>query len=85
MRIFSAKTPSIQIDRYVMIIPDEVRPEFYRLFDTIRTELRTGLFPASLIEEATLLGRKYAEAREDVRVQAEFKEHRNQSEIGSIP
>ena len=59
---FIKEHPSIQIDRYVMIIPDDVRSEFYRLFDEVRTGIIKNNFPG-LLEEAAILDKKYAEAK----------------------
>ena len=72
LRDYISKNTSIHIDRFVMIIPDDVRPEFYRLFDGIRTEYIRENFPG-LLEEATLLGAKYAEARDVVAARLNLK------------
>jgi hypothetical protein len=45
---FVVTHPSIVIDASCVVLPDEVRPEFYRLFDAVRSRFIEGRYPASL-------------------------------------
>jgi hypothetical protein len=63
LRGYISKNPSIHIDRYIMVIPDDVRAEFYRFFDAIRSEYVAEKMPGLLAEAAELKAR-YAEARD---------------------
>jgi hypothetical protein len=81
LQSFITNTPSIQIDRHVMVIPDDVRPEFYRLFDAVRTCYVTGCFEA-MLEEAAILGTEYAGAQAAVQAQLNLKSLETNPRLG---
>ena len=56
--------PTIEIKPSVMVIPNEVRSEFYNLFNIVKTEYIKEAYP-SLLTEATVLSTKYAEVRKE--------------------
>ena len=48
LKAFIASHPSIEISPSCVVITGDIRPEFYRLFDTIRVEFIKENFPAEL-------------------------------------
>jgi hypothetical protein len=60
LKDFVAAHPAIKIDAGCIIIPEDVRPEFYRLFDGVRLTFIESRYPASL-EKNSELGRHYDE------------------------
>lgn len=62
---YIAGNPKIKIGRSVIAIPADVRPEFYRLFDTVRVAFLKERFPA-LLDEAEPLSKNYKEVRGEV-------------------
>jgi len=61
---FVAGNPRIEIGRSVIVIPGDVRPEFYRLFGTVRVAFLEEKFPA-LLDEAKTLSRSYTTVEEE--------------------
>jgi len=61
LKEFVAKNPTIEISANCIAIPGDVRPEFYRLFDTIRVDFLKDNFPASL-ERGYEMSRAFARA-----------------------
>lgn len=59
------KHPNIEIGMNVVAISEDVRPEFYRLFDTVRVNFIKDEFPASL-EKGYALSKSFAEVKGDV-------------------
>jgi hypothetical protein len=51
---FISRNPEIEIKPDIVIIPEDARPGFYRLFNTVRAAFITGKFQ-SLLDEATSL------------------------------
>jgi hypothetical protein len=66
LRDFIKANPSITIDDVVLAIPGEIRPEFYRLFDEVRTAFVEEKFPG-LLEEAGVLGENYRMVEQEVK------------------
>lgn len=62
---FIAASPSIEIGMNIVRIPEDVRPEFYRLFDTIRLAFVEEKFPG-LLNEAGSLSQSYNKAEQEV-------------------
>lgn len=60
---YIAANPQIEISPSCVVIMGDIRPEFYRLFDTIRVELVKEYFPQEL-ERAFELGQHWAAARQ---------------------
>jgi len=60
---YVAAHPDIEITDSVMVIPDDVRAEFYRLFNSVLARFVKDLHPG-LLPESSLLSAKFAEARE---------------------
>jgi hypothetical protein len=58
LRAYVATHPEIEITPTVTSIPADVRAEFYRLFDSIRTDYVKTLIQSQL-QDATQLGREY--------------------------
>jgi hypothetical protein len=57
---YIARNPVIEISESVIALPGDVRPEFYRLFDTVRIKFIQENFPASL-ENSYALAKGFAE------------------------
>ena len=57
--------PDIQITENIVSIPDDSRPEFYRLFNIIRTNYINDTFP-DILTEAGELSSRFAGAKEKV-------------------
>ena len=55
---YISKNKSIEIDSTAVCLPDEVRPEFYRLFDKASADFVKDIFP-KYIEDAKDLSRNY--------------------------
>ncbi len=55
---FIARHPGIELSPHAIVIPAEVRPEFYRLFDQTRADFVRESFPAQL-EQGLTLGRAW--------------------------
>jgi hypothetical protein len=66
LRHFITKHPEIQITRHVIAIPENIRPEFYRLFNQVRTDFVKKQFP-NLPGETKRLKENYDQAEEDVK------------------
>ena len=56
---FIKDNPSIEISENCISIPGDVRPEFYRLFDVVRTDFLKDNFPSSL-EKGYELSKEFA-------------------------
>lgn len=63
---FIKSNSSITISKVVIGIPDDVRPEFYRLFDDVRMTFVEEKFPA-LLREAEILSKNYIQAEQEVK------------------
>lgn len=57
--------PKIEIGKNVIAIPGDVRPEFYRLFDTVRVAFLKEKFQ-TLLDEAVPLSKNYTEVGQEV-------------------
>ncbi len=62
---FIAEHPEVEIGMSVVSIPGNVRPEFYRLFNTVRTAFIEERFP-NLLNEATVLNKNYLKVEQEV-------------------
>lgn len=60
---YIAGHPTIEMTHGSTSIPDDVRPEFYRLFDEVRNNYVRENFSTQL-EEAAMLGKEYTKAKE---------------------
>lgn len=58
--------PEVKIELNRVHIPDDFRPEFYRLFDNVRKTFTEENF-SGLIEKATILDRNYNQAGNEVK------------------
>ena len=65
LRDFVTSNPSIEIGQNAMVIPGDVRPQFYRLFDKTRTAFISDNFP-ELLEKAEVLSRAYRQTAASV-------------------
>jgi hypothetical protein len=65
--------PSIEISASVMVMPDDVRPEFYRLFNRVRAAFVKEKHPA-LLAEASQLSASFAAARTETMACLNLKE-----------
>jgi hypothetical protein len=65
LKDYIAKNPSIEISSSVVAIPGDIRPEFYRLFDTIRVNFIKDNFPTEL-EKSYALSKHWAETSQYV-------------------
>src|SRR5271157_4749811 len=63
---FIAGHPAIEIDMNCIVISGDLRPEFYKLFDTVRVSFIRERFAAEL-EEAYALSAAYGEASKAVK------------------
>jgi hypothetical protein len=61
---FIASHPDIQIEPIMVSIPENVRPEFYRLFDAVRTGYVKSRFPL-MFAEASELGTEFARVQQE--------------------
>lgn len=62
---FITANPSIKISINIVAIPEDVRPEFYRLFDTVRVAFLEERFQA-LLDEAKCLSESYTKVEQEV-------------------
>ncbi len=62
---FITKNPTIEIGKDVLSIPDNVRPDFYRLFDTLRKNFIQDNF-STLLERAYALSHNHDKVRQAV-------------------
>jgi len=62
---FIAENPKIRISNNVVFIPEDVRPEFYQLFGTVRTTFIKEKLP-NLLDEAVSLSESYLKTEEKV-------------------
>jgi len=65
LKEYVSGNPKIEIGKNIIAIPGDVRPEFYRLFDTVRLAFLKGKFP-TLLDEAGHLSKSYTEVEEEV-------------------
>jgi hypothetical protein len=65
LKEYIARNPKIAIGQSIVAIPRDVRPEFYRLFDTVRTAFLKEKFQ-TLLDEAIPLSKDYAEVGQEV-------------------
>jgi hypothetical protein len=61
---YTAKNPQIEIGMNVIAIPGDVRPGFYRLFDTVRVAFLKEKYQ-TLLDEAASLSSNYARAAQE--------------------
>ena len=66
LKHFIAENPSIEIGESVILIPGDVRSEFYRLFDRVRLVFVEEKFPPALLNEAGTLSESYTEVEQEV-------------------
>lgn len=62
---FIAEQPEVEIGASVIRIPNSVRPEFYRLFDTVRVAFMEEKL-SDLFNEAATLSENYTKAEQEV-------------------
>jgi len=65
LKEYIAGNPKIEIGKNVIAIPGDVRPEFYRVFDTVRVAFLKEKFQ-TLLDEAIPLSKNYAEVGQEV-------------------
>jgi len=65
LKDYIAGNPKIEIGKTVIAIPGDVRPEFYRVFDTVRVAFLKEKFQ-TLLDEAIPLSKNYAEIGQEV-------------------
>lgn len=65
--------PQIRIKKHITAIPADIRPEFYRLFDIVRTTFLEEKCQ-TLLEEARPLSKNYIAAAEEVKKNAGLSE-----------
>lgn len=65
LEAFVAEHPEIKIKPNMVMIPDEIRPQFYSMFDEVRKTFVREKF-GSLIADVTLLGQKYFEVESEL-------------------
>ncbi len=65
LKDYITKNPAIEIGKNIVAIPGDVRPEFYRLFDTVRVAFLKEKH-GNLLDEATPLIKSYAEAGQEM-------------------
>ena len=65
LKEYIAGNPKVEIGKDVIAIPGNVRPEFYRLFDTVREAFLKNKFQ-TLLDEAAPLSKNYAEVSQEV-------------------
>lgn len=66
LKEYIAKNPQIEIGMNVIAIPGDVRPEFYRLFDTVRLAFLKEKYQ-TLLNEAAPLSSNYAQAAQEAK------------------
>jgi hypothetical protein len=77
---YIARNPNIEISECIIALPGDVRPEFYRLFDTVRTKFIQENFPASL-ENSYALAKGFAEVSRCVKDTLKLEAINPRSEI----
>ena len=65
LKEYIAGKPEIKISSKVIAIPGDFRPEFYRLFDTVRVAFLRDNFPVQL-SEAEALSKSFAQTEEEM-------------------
>jgi hypothetical protein len=65
LKEYIAGNPIIEIGKNVIAIPGDVRPEFYRIFDTVRVTFLKEKFQ-TLLDEAVPLSKNYTEVGQEV-------------------
>ncbi len=65
LKVFAESNPKIRISPNVVRIPEDVRPEFYRLFGTVRSSFLEDNFPA-LLADARPLSESYIKLEQEV-------------------
>jgi hypothetical protein len=70
---FIGSHPEIKIEPASMVIPSEVRPEFYRLFDATRLAIVHDSVP-ELLFQAEILSRNYSTTEKSVRDRLELSD-----------
>lgn len=65
LKEFVEKQPGIEISSETVVLPEDVRPEFYRLFDMVQISFIKEYFPEEL-EKGYFLSRKWLEVQGDV-------------------
>lgn len=72
LKEYVAAHPAIQISDTVMIMPDDDRPGFYKLFNAVCTDFIEESF-RGMLEEAAILGTRFAEARQQITTSLRLK------------
>ena len=72
LKEYVATHPAIQINDTVMIMPDDDRPGFYKLFNAVCTDFIKESFH-DMLEEAEILGARFAEARQQLTTTLKLK------------
>lgn len=83
LKEFISGHPEIQLDKNIVSIPAEVRPEFYRLFDAVRTAYINENFADALVE-ASLLGAKFAEVQDETIGRLNLKKIELEPQLGTF-
>ncbi len=65
LKAFAESNPKIRISPSVVRIPEDIRPEFYRLFDTVRSSFLEDNIPA-LLADARPLSESYIKLEQEV-------------------
>ncbi|MHA2068277.1 MAG: hypothetical protein ACXABY_28275, partial [Candidatus Thorarchaeota archaeon] len=65
LKEYIIRHPIIEISKNCIAIPSDVRPEFYRQFDTVRVAFLEEKFQ-TLLDEAILLSKHYAEVGQEL-------------------
>jgi len=65
LKEYIAGKPKINISSNIIAIPGDLRPEFYRLFDTVRVAFLRESFPVQL-NEAEALSKNFTKTEEEV-------------------
>jgi hypothetical protein len=75
LKDYIVKHPAIVLNAREMIIADDLRSEFYRLFDKVREEYIKNMYP-TLVPEAVLLSASFSAAKEKTLASLKLKEAR---------
>ncbi len=65
LKVFAESNPKIKVSPSVVRIPEDVRPEFYQLFGTVRSSFLEDNFPA-LLADARPLSESYIKLEQEV-------------------
>jgi hypothetical protein len=65
LKVFAKSNPNIKVSPNVVRIPEDVRPQFYRLFDAVRSSFLEDNFPV-LLADARPLSESYIKLEQEV-------------------